>query len=1070
MKQKFTHLHVHSQYSLLDGLPKIDDLLDRVKELGMDSIALTDHGVMYGAVEFYEKAIKKGIKPIIGEEFYVAKNKLTQKRPKIDNTRYHLILLAKNEEGYKNLVKLTTIAHLKGFYYKPRIDQETLFQHSQGLIASTACLNGQIPKLILSKKIDQAKKLAKEYEEVFGKGNFYLEIQHHPGIPEQAKVNKVLISMAKELHMPLVATNDSHYLKPEDAEAQDILMLINTGAKPDDPARVTMRADDFSLRPPEQMIKDFKNTPEAIENTQKIVEMCNFKMKLGKTILPYFEVPNGKTAEEYLTELCEQGLEKRHIRKTPEIKKRLDYELSIIKKMGFAAYFLIVADFVNWAKNNGIVVGPGRGSAPASIVSYLLGITEVDPIKYKLIFERFLNPARISMPDIDIDFSDKRRDEVVRYVSQKYGQDKVAQIGTFGTMASRAVIRDVGRALKYPYSYCDKIAKMIPMSFTLDQTLKQVKEFKEIYQSDPKAQKLIDLAKKLEGVARHVSTHACGIVIARNPLDEYIPLQHPTQNDKNIITQYDMHCVEDLGFLKMDFLGLRNLTTIEIALKIIKARHNIDINIHSIPLDDKKTFHLLQRANTTSVFQLESEGMKRYLKQLKPTEFKDLVTMVALYRPGPMKFIPEYIARKQGRKKIKYIHPSLKKILVTTYGLPIFQEQIMQIAQAIAGFTLSEADVLRKAIGKKIKRLLTSQKEKFIKGALKNNVKKQTAEEVWGWIMPFARYGFNLSHSTCYAMIAYQTAYLKANYTIEYMTAVLASEHKDVERIAYLIEDCKKNGIKVLPPDINESLKHFTCVSDEEIRFGLGDIKNVGTNIVETIIKERLDNGKFASISDFINRIDSKDLNKKSLESLIKAGAFDNLEERRKLLYNLHKILEFSRENRKNKHNGQRGLFDKSINININDIKLTHTEAATSKEKLTWEKELLGLYVSGHPLDKIKKILEQKTVAISKVEKDLLNESKSVLGIKKVKPGQRIVIGGIISKIKKVLTRGGKLMFFVKVQDLTGTMEVIIFPATAENNLPAIVEDKIIFVTGKVDVKDGVPKIIADNIETLMEE
>lgn len=1063
---KFTHLHVHSQYSLLDGLPKIDELLDRAKELGMDSLALTDHGVIYGAVEFYKKAVKRGIKPIIGCEVYLAYDKLSQKRPGIDNKRYHMVLLVKNEEGYRNLVKLLTIAHLEGFYYKPRIDEEVLAKHSSGLIASSACLAGKIPQLILANKIKEAENLALKYQDIFGKGNFYLEIQHHPGIANQEKVNKVLISLSKKLGIPIIATNDCHYLKPEDADAQDILMLINTGAKIDDPERPTMKMDDFSLRPQEKMIEDFKDVPQAIENTQKIVESCNFKFHLGKTVLPKFKVPEGKTPNSYIRELCEKGIKERNIKPTQEVIDRLNYELSVIKQMGFASYFLIVQDFVNWAKKNRIVVGPGRGSAAGSLVSYLLKITNVNPLEYNLLFERFLNPSRISMPDIDLDFADRRRNEVIGYVSQKYGEDHVAQIITFGTMAARAVIRDVGRALGYPYGYCDKIAKMVPFGFNLSKTLKTITEFKEIYESDDHARKLIDLAKKLEGVARHASTHACGVVISDKPLTDVVPLQHPTQDDTTIVTQYEMHSIEDLGLLKMDFLGLKNLTIIEDTLARIYKVKGINIDIENLSLDDKKTFQLLQKANTTGVFQLESEGMQRYLKQLKPSKFEDIIAMVALYRPGPMQFIQDYIARKQGKQKIKYLHPVLEPILEKTYGIMIYQEQIMQIAQKLAGFSLSEADTLRKAIGKKIKTLLLAQKKKFIEGAVKNKVSKKIATEIWKWIEPSARYSFNKSHATCYATIAYQTAYLKAHYPVEFMAALLTSEKNNIERIAILIEECKKMGIEVLPPDINESFSNFSVVPNKnQIRFGLLAIKNVGYNVIETIIKERKSAGQYQSIYDFISRVNSKDLNKKSMESLIKSGTFDNFEERNKLLFNLEKLLEYSREIQKTKTNGQRGLFDNLSIKSIPTITLEETKPATNYDKLNWEKELLGLYVSGNPLKGLEKILREKTVAIRRINQKLTEKVQTTSNKKIIKS---VRIGGIITHIKNILTKTGRKMIFLKIQDLTDTIEVVVFPSIVEANLSALQENKIVFITGKTDMKDGVPKIIADGIEEII--
>ena len=1057
MGQKFTHLHVHSHYSLLDGLPKIDQLLDYVKELGMDAVAMTDHGNIYGAVEFYKKAREKGIKPIIGCEVYQSLGKMTDKRPNIDDRKYHLVLLVKNEKGYRNLVKLLTLAHLEGFYYKPRIDEDVLSQHSEGLIGLSACVVGKIPSLILAKKMAEAEKTALRYQEIFGQGNFYLELQHHPHSPQQKTVNEGIISISKKHNIPLVATNDVHYLRPDDAEAQDILMLINTGADPNDPERLTLKADDFSMRTPEQMMKDFKDVPEAVENTQKIKDLCNFQFELGKVKLPTFVTPENNTPDEYLEELCRRGLETRY-GKNPdkEALERLKYELSVIKQTGFASYFLIVQDFVNWAKQNRIVVGPGRGSVGGSLAAYVLNITNVDPLKYNLLFERFLNPDRVSMPDIDLDFTDRRRDEVIQYVAQKYGRDKVAQIITFGTMASRAVVRDVGRAMAYPYSYCDQIAKMIPFGMTLDETMKKISEFRGLYETDEKARKLIDAAKKLEGVARHASTHACGVVISDTPLDEVVPLQHPTQDDEVIVTQYEMHSIEDLGLLKMDFLGLKNLTIIEDTLSRIYAVQGINVDIQNLPENDKKVYKLLQKGDTVGVFQLESAGMQRYLKQLKPSEFEDIIAMVALYRPGPMQLIPDYISRKQKKQPITYLHPKLEPILKNTQGIAIYQEQIMKIAQEMAGFTLAEADVLRKAIGKKIKKLLMSQKEKFIEGMKKNQIPEQVAQQIWYWIEPFASYSFNRSHAAAYATIAYQTAYLKTHFPAEFMAALLTSERNDVERISVLISECRKMNLEVLPPDINESFTFFSVVPKKnQVRFGLSAIKNVGSSIVEIIVEERKAKGAYASINDFILRVNSKDLNKKSFESLIKAGVFDKMAERNQLLFNLERLLEFSRETQKTKINGQNGLFD-ALQYN-NKISLTSTAPAGEKEKLAWEKELLGLFVSSHPLNGFKKILEKKVTPISKLPD---HNTRSNI---------RVRVGGIISGIKKIITRSGKPMLFINLEDLSNRIEVVVFPSTIERNPTLFQENKIVMIEGRLDSKDGVPKVICEGIEEIID-
>lgn len=1062
---KFTHLHVHTHYSLLDGLSKIDELLDYAKKLNMDSIAITDHGVLYGAVEFYKKAKARGIKPIIGCEVYCAIDGMNECRPNIDNKRYHLVLLAKNEQGYKNLVQLVTQSHLKGFYYKPRVDEELLEKYSEGLIALSACIGGKIPKLILSNQIEEAEKIAIKYEKIYGKGNFYLEIQHHPNLEGQDKVNEQLIAFSKKLDIPLVATNDCHYLRKDDNEAQDILMLVNTESRIDDVNRRTMKEEDYSVRTQEQMIQDFADIPEAIENTQKIVEKCNFEFKLGETKLPYFETPDNKTPNDYLKELCEQGLIKRFDIQNLEnenekkvILDRLEYELSIIKQTGFAGYFLIVQDFVNWAKSKRIAVGPGRGSAAGSLVSYLLNITDIDPIKYNLLFERFLNPARISMPDIDLDFTDWRRDEVINYIKEKYGRDKVAQIITFGTMASKAVIRDVGRALQEDYSFCDKLAKMIPLGFSLDKALEKTDEFKQIYQSDERATKIIDFAKKLEGCVRHASTHACGLVISKDPLTDIVPLQYPSQKDQRIITQYEMHSIDDLGLLKMDLLGLKNLTIIEDTLARIYKIHNKNIIIEDIILDDAKVYEILQKGETTSVFQLESDGMKRYLKKLKPNEFEDIIAMVSLYRPGPMAFIPDYIKGKENPAKIKYLHPKLKPILENTYGIMVYQEQLMKIAQEISGFSLGEADILRKAVGKKIKKLLEEQKEKFIQGALNNKIEKSIAEKIWEWILPFASYGFNRSHGASYAMIAYRTAYLKTHFPVEFMSAVLTSEKQDIEKIAFLIEECKRMNIEVLAPDINQSFKNFSVVPNEnKIRFGLLAIKNVGHNIVEAIVEERTKNGNFASITDFIERIASKDLNKRSMESLIKTGAFDMFEQRNILLQNLEILLEFNKEIQKNKASNQKSLFDALADdsqTSNTQIRLSPAEEIPKKEKLNWEKELLGLYISSHPLDDYKNIFEKNYLPISKISEDI--------------KGKIVKIGGIISSIKEITTKTGKKMLFVKLEDKTSRIELVVFPTILQRNPNIFQENKIVVVTGKVDNRDSVPKILCEYIEEIV--
>lgn len=1023
----------------------------------MDSLALTDHGSMYGAIEFYKKAKVKGIKPILGEEFYIAKEGMDQRRPHIDDKRYHLLLLAKNFKGYQNLVKLTTNACLEGFYYKPRIDEKLLEKHSEGLVCATACLQGKIPQMLIRRRFDEAEKLAQQYQSLFGKDGFYLELQHHPRLKEQKIVNEGLISISRKFGIPLIATNDIHYLRREDAEAQDILMLINTGADLNDPERLTMKGEDFSFRTVEEMAGQFKDVPDAIENTQKIAELCNLEIELNKTKLPHFKLPEGKSPDGFLRELCEAGMRKRGIEKTSEIQKRLDYEISVIEQTGFISYFLIVQDFVNWAKENGIVVGPGRGSAGGSLVSYLLNITDVDPLKYNLLFERFLNPERAAgLPDIDLDFADKRRDEVIDYVSKKYGQDRVARIITFGTMAARQVVRDVGRALGYKYSYCDRLAKMIPFFSTLQESLEKVEDFRQVYRTDSQAKKLIDLGKKLEGVARHASTHACGVVISDAPLSDLIPLQFASQDDKTVITQYEMHSIEDMGLLKMDLLGLKNLTIIEDALALINEFHNLKIDISKLPLDDKEAYRLLQKGDSTGLFQVESEGMKRYLKELKPTQFEDIIAMVALYRPGPMELIPEYIQRKHRLKRIEYLHPKLERILKDTYGVMIFQEQLMEVAQSLAGFSMGEADFLRKAVGKKIKGLLLQQRKKMISGMIKNGIDKKTAQKIWDWILPFVRYGFNRSHGAAYALITYQTAYLKAHFPIEFMTVLMNSEQKNIDKLKILLEEAKKMEIDVLPPDINESKARFTIVDKNKIRFGLTAIKNVGANVVEKIVGERERKGLFTSIEDFVERMPPEILNKKSIESLIKAGAFDKFGDRGKLLFNLEKILEFGRSLQKRKLNGDGSLFslfEKKEEKKSGIIRLEEpVHPPTEDEKIFWEKELLGLFVSSHPLNKAKERIKN-ALPISTLSRSFA--------------GQRVKVVGVVTGIKKVITRSGGAMLFLEIEDESSRIETLIFPDILERNLLLFQENKILEIKGRLSDRGGELKIICERVEEI---
>jgi len=1045
---KFTHLHVHSHYSLLDGLAKIDDLLNYAKELGYESLALTDHGAMYGLVEFYKKAKERSIKPILGCELYVAYGSRFSRNLPGDKIRYHLTVLAKDETGYKNLIKLCTKANLEGFYYKPRVDKELLKQHSQGLIALSGCLSGEIPRAIINADLDKAEKALQEYIDIFGKDNFYLEVGRHKEIEEQEIVNNYLRDFAKKYALKIVATNDVHYLKPEDALIQDILVAVQTNKDLLDENRLSMRQSNFSLKPPEIMINDFADMPEAIDNTQEIVEKCSLELQLNKIQLPAFTPPNNQSPIDYLKYLCEVGIKNRFgditkidTDKYKKIRSRLDYELSIIEKTGFAAYFLIVSDFVNWAKNNGILVGPGRGSAAGSLVSYLLNITNLNPLEYDLIFERFLNPERVSMPDIDIDFDDVKRDKVLEYVKQKYGSQHVAQIITFGKMNARGAIRDVGRTMGYEYSFCDKLAKMIPMGFNLTKALEISLELRKLYETDQRVKVLIDNAKKLEGVARHASTHACGVVISKEPLSEYVPLQYDSQENKTLITQYEMRSIEDLGLLKMDFLGLKNLTIIEQTIKIIEKTQNKKIDIEKLPLDDQATFKLLQEGNTTGVFQLEGEGMRKYLVQLKPTNFEDIIAMISLYRPGPMELIPHYIARKHKKEQVVYLHPKMEPILRNTYGIMIYQEQLIQIAKELAGFSLPEADTLRKAIGKKIKKLLEEQKSKLIKGMLKNNIDPQTALKIWELIEPFERYGFNRSHGACYAMIGYQTAYLKAHFPTEFTCALLNSRDDDIEKIAFLIEDASRQNINVLPPDINESLGKFTVVGKNTIRFGLEAIKNVGSNIIKAIIDERKRGGKFKDIKDLITRVKIRDLNKKSLEALIKSGALDSLEERGKLLFNLDKILKILTELRNESKDNQISLFGQS-KADFISLKLENSKEASEEEKLLWEKEFIGLYISGHPLKKHSDFLQKFAIPIKKV--------KSTQFV-----GKTVKIGFILEEIRKINTKNGQPMLFVKGKDLSDSIEIVVFPKVLEETANVWQINKVVFAQGRIQQRNG---------------
>ena len=1054
---KFTHLHVHSHYSLLDGLAKIDGLLDRAKELGMDSLALTDHGVLYGAIEFYREAKKRGIKPIIGVETYLAPNGRLNKRPKIDDKRYHLILLAKNRTGYQNLLKLVTAAHLEGFYYKPRIDKEILRAHSEGLIGLSACLGGELPRMILSKKpIQEIEAAVLEYREIFGPENFYLELGAHPNIPELKIVNQTLIDLGRRLKVPCVATYDVHYLKAEDAEAHDVLTAIQTNALLEDSDRLTLKIDDFSLAAPEKIVEFFKDVPEAVENTQKIADACDLELELDRWVFPNYQVPENKTPDEYLAELTWKGLDQKLPGFDETARKRAEYELEVINKKGFAPYFLIVADIINWANSRGIITTT-RGSAAGCLVSHALGITQINPIEYNLPFERFLNPFRPSPPDIDMDFADNRRDEVIEYAVQKYGSDKVAQISTFGTMMARAAARDVTRVLGYPYGFGDKIAKAIPFGsqgfpMTIENAKKISSELSVLYDSDPKVKKFLDLAEKLEGCARHASVHAAGVVISPTPLTDYTPLQYDPKGGK-IITQYDMYSIEPTGLLKMDFLGIRNLSILGIAVELIKQRRNIVIDINNLPLDDKKTFRLLAKGETMGLFQLGGEGMTHYLKELKPTVITDIMAMIALFRPGPMAVIPEYIARKNNPSLVKYLDPRMKKYLDKSYGLIVYQDDLLFTAIELAGYTWEEADKFRKAVGKKIPEEMAKQKDKFIEGVVKHGQTMQFAEKLWQLFEPFQGYGFNKSHAASYGIVAYQTAYLKANFPVEYVTAILMAEAGDNEKIAQIIAECKRMEITVLAPDINESFENFAVIDDKTIRFGLLAIKNVGENAIKAIIEERKNNGSFKSIGDFAERVHHKDLNKKTLESLIKCGAMDELGERNRLLKGVETILEYLRETKRMKEQGQQNIFELNPSVGaVSYLKLPSVEPAPDYDKLVWEKELLGLFISSHPLERFK---------------DALAKYTPIKELSAARNGYKIKTAGIVSSMKKIITKSKKLMAFVNLEDFDGKMEIIVFPDAFEKNAALWQENKILAVAGKIDNRNGSVKIICEEAKEI---
>ncbi len=1050
---KFTHLHVHSHYSLLDGLPKIPELVAYAKSLGQEALAITDHGSLYGVIEFYKEAKAQNIKPIIGVETYLAPRSLKDKQAKIDDKVSHLILLAKNQTGYKNLLQLVSISHLEGFYYKPRIDLATLKEYSAGLIILSGCLKGAIAQALLQNDFNQAKELAQKISSLISPGDFYLEIQAHPELTEQIKVNQLLKELGQEVGLPLVATNDVHYLKPEDSEAQDILVCIQTGKRVDEPNRLDMRAVDNSLKNEQQMTVALPDFAEAIFKTQEIVDKVDLELSLGKRHFPTYPTPRGETPEAYLRLLTEEGLTKHYTSGVEEkIRERLEYELQIIMSKGYASYFLVVADFVNWARQHDIIATT-RGSAAGSLVSYLIGITTINPLEYGLPFERFLNPERPSPPDIDMDFADNRRDEVISYVTAKYGSNRVAQIVTFGTMMARAAVRDVGRALGYPYGQCDRIAKMIPFGhqgfpMTIKRAMEENYELKNLYEEDPEVKRLLDLAQKVEGCARHASVHAAGVVIAPTPLTDYLSLQLDVDG-QHVITQFDMASCEDVGLVKIDFLGIRNLSILGSAVEIINKTKGLKIDLEKIPLNDKKTYTLLSAGNTMGVFQLSSSGMTKYLTELKPTSIFDIMAMVALYRPGPINSIPDFIKRKHNAKLISHLDERLKDILSSSYGIITYQDDVLLIAIALAGYTWEEADKLRKAMGKKIPKEMARQKEKFISGCINNGLSEKKAITLWQLIEPFAAYGFNKSHAASYAIIAYQTAYLKANYPVEFMAALMTAESDDLEKISAAVAECEKMRIKVLPPDINQSLTNFTVVSDQEIRFGLNAIKNLGQQVAVTIITERKEYGPFTSLEDFLRRIAKREVTKKSLESLIKAGALDSLNNhRRQLLDSIDSLTSYTRENQRFGDSRQHSLFGENSTALLPKLNLEPAPPTSREDKLAWEKEVLGLYVTEHPFGEIIKQLGQNFMTAKQIAN--------------LPDGKLILTGGIINQVKKITTKKGDLMAFVTLEDTTGSQEVVVFPETFKNNRNLWQEDNMILTKAKVSHRNDEIKAIIE--------
>ncbi|MBR4209491.1 MAG: DNA polymerase III subunit alpha [Lachnospiraceae bacterium] len=1051
----FTPLHLHTEYSLLDGSCKIKELAARAKELGMESLAITDHGVMYGVIDFYRACREVGINPVLGCEIYVAPGSRFDREPGNHEERYyHLVLLAENNTGYANLMKIVSRGFTEGFYYKPRVDYEVLEQYHEGIIALSACLAGEIPRLLSRGLYEEAVKSAKRYEQIFGKGNFFLELQDH-GIPEQRTVNMHLLRMSEELGIDLVCTNDTHYIYPQDAEPHDILLCIQTGKKVSDENRLRYEGGQYYLKSEEEMRALFPYAPQAVDNTAKIAARCHVEIEFGVTKLPKFDVPDGLTSFEYLHKLCEEGLHRHYPNDDGTLQERLDYELGVISTMGYVDYFLIVWDFINYAKKNGIAVGPGRGSAAGSIVSYCLDITSIDPIRYSLIFERFLNPERVSMPDIDVDFCYERRQEVIDYVVRKYGKDRVVQIVTFGTLAAKGVIRDVGRVLDLPYARCDYIAKMIPneLNITITRALEVNKELKSLYDEDPEVKRLIDLSLRLEGLPRHTSMHAAGIVIGQKPIEEFVPLSRSA--DGSITTQFTMTTIEELGLLKMDFLGLRTLTVIQDAVDLVNKNHPGHLDIEKINLDDKEVYDAISTGRTDGVFQLESSGMKSFMKELHPESMEDIIAGISLYRPGPMDFIPQYIKGKNDKASVTYLCPQLEPILKPTYGCIVYQEQVMQIVRDLGGYTLGRSDLVRRAMSKKKESVMVKERQNFVygnaeegvKGCVANGIDEKIANKIYDSMMDFARYAFNKSHAAAYAVVAYQTAYLKHYYPVEFMAALMTSVIENSTKESEYFQTCRQMGIKILPPDINEGEHHFT-VSNGQIRYGLGAIKSIGKNVIDAIVEEREANGKYKGLKDFIYRLSAKEVNKRTLESFIRAGALDCLPGTRKQKMQVSAEL-LDRKNDERKYNiaGQMSLFDLMGGGQESEPDVTFPDVGEFKREdlLMNEKDVLGMYISGHPLEEYEENWRRHVTAVST---DFALDEET--GRTKLQDGDKVWIGGMITAVTRKTTKNSQIMAFITLEDIPGSVEVLIFPRDYEKYRDLLKEDAKVYVFGRV--------------------